>query len=281
MTRIAWVTDSSVFPSETLKNNPDVHIVPLSIHFDQETYADEVTITKSEVYSRLASDKEKAKTSQPAAGEFAKLYEELNESYDAIIAVHLSNELSGTMASSKSGAEIAEVNVHLIDSHSLSAGITQLIEEGIEMQAQGTPAEEIAEALRQRVKDFENYILIGSLDQLYRGGRLSSAQFYLGNLLKIKPIIHIAPNGKLNEGEKVRSLKKAKQALLDKVQASHQKHAIKKIYLMHGNIEDEADEFAESLRAVAPGTEIIVGDISTVLAVHAGQGTLATLWYNN
>ncbi|MFC4354047.1 DegV family protein [Chryseomicrobium palamuruense] len=281
MTKIAWVTDSSVFPSETLKNNPDVHIVPLSIHFDQETYADEVTITKTEVYERLAKDKEKAKTSQPAAGEFAKLYETLNETYDEIIAVHLSNELSGTFASSKSGAEIAEINVHLVDSHSLSAGITHLIEEGIEMQTAGKSAEEIAVALRQRVKDFENYILIGALDQLYRGGRLSSAQFYLGNLLKIKPIIHIAPNGKLNEGEKVRSLKKAKQALLDKVQASHQKNTIKKIYLMHGNCEDEANEFAESLRSVAPGTEIVVGDISTVLAVHAGQGTLATLWYNN
>lgn len=281
MTKIAWVTDSSVYPSETLKSNPDVYIVPLSIHFDQETFKDEVTITKSEVYSRLANDKEKAKTSQPAAGEFAKLYETLGETYDEIIAVHLSNELSGTIASSKSGAEIAEVNVHLVDSHSVSAGITQLIEEGIDMQAQGKPAEEIAEALRQRVKDFENYILIGALDQLYRGGRLSSAQFYLGSLLKIKPIIHIAPNGKLNEGEKVRSLKKAKQTLLDKVQASHQKHSIKKLYLMHGNCEAEANEFADSLRSVAPGTEVIVGDISTVLAVHAGEGTLAALWYND
>lgn len=281
MTKIAWVTDSSVFDSETLKNHPDVHIVPLSIHFDQETFLDDVTITKSEVYDRLAKDKEKAKTSQPAAGEFAKLYEELKEKYDEIIAVHLSNELSGTIASSKSGAEIAEVNVHLVDSHSLSAGITELIEEGLRLQEKGHSAEEIAEALRARVKEFENYILIGSLDQLYRGGRLSSAQFYLGNLLKIKPIIHIAPNGKLNEGEKVRSMKKAKQAILDKVASSYQKNSISKIYLMHGNCKEEAEEFAVSLREIAPKSEIVVGDVSTVLAVHAGQGTLATLWYNN
>jgi len=281
MTKIAWVTDSSVYPSEKLKQHPDVHIVPLAIHFDNETYLDEVSITKSEVYDRLANDKEKAKTSQPPAGEFAKLYEELKESYDAIIAVHLSNELSGTIASSKSGAEIAEVDIHLVDSHSLSAGITDLIEFGLELQSQGQPPEEIAETLRNRVKDFENYILIGSLDQLYRGGRLSSAQFYLGNLLKIKPIIHIAPNGKLNEGEKVRSMKKAKQALLDKVAASYKKQPIRKIYLMHGNCEDEASDFASSLQEVAPDSEIIIGDISTVLAVHAGQGTLATLWYNN
>ncbi|WP_342527955.1 DegV family protein [Chryseomicrobium sp. FSL W7-1435] len=281
MTKIAWVTDSSVFPSEKLRNHPDVHIVPLTIHFDNEIFQDGVTISKSEVYDRLAKDKEKAKTSQPPAGEFAKLYEELKESYDEIIAVHLSNELSGTFASSKSGAEIAEVDVHLVDSHSLSAGITGLLEHGIGLQEQGHTAEEIADALRARVKDFENYILIGSLDQLYRGGRLSSAQFYLGNLLKIKPIIHIAPNGKLNEGEKVRSMKKAKQALLDKVAASSEKHTIKKIYLMHGNCAEEANEFAASLRTVAPNSEIIVDDISTVLAVHAGQGTLATLWYND
>lgn len=281
MTKIAWVTDSSVFPSERVKNHPDVHIVPLAIHFDNETYLDEVTITKSEVYCRLASDKEKAKTSQPPAGEFAKLYEALNEKYDAIISVHLANELSGTIASSRSGAEIAEVDIHLVDSHSLSAGITELLEHGLDLQEQGHSAEEIADALRTRVKDFENYILIGSLDQLYRGGRLSSAQFYLGSLLKIKPIIHIAPNGKLNEGEKVRSMKKAKQSLLDKVGAAYAKQPIKRIYLMHGNSEAEAREFEASLKEVAPTSEIIVGDISTVLAVHAGQGTLATLWYNN
>lgn len=76
-------------------------------------------------------------------------------------------------------------------------------------------------------------------------------------------------------------MKKAKQSLLDKVGAAYAKQPIKRIYLMHGNSEAEAREFEASLKEVAPTSEIIVGDISTVLAVHAGQGTLATLWYNN
>ena len=101
------------------------------------------------------------------------------------------------------------MQLECVDSLSLSAGITGLVEKGLLCKTQGLSVAEIASTLRSEATKFRNYILIGNLTQLYKGGRLSSAQFYLGSLLKIKPIIQITNKGELQELDKVRSQKKA------------------------------------------------------------------------
>ena len=89
--------------------------------------------------------------------------------------------MSGTLASSKGGAEIAGFPVTFIDSLSLSYGITGLIQRGMEMYENGSTVPEIKEELEKMVGQCKNFILIGKLDQLYKGGRMSAAQFYLGS----------------------------------------------------------------------------------------------------
>ena len=276
---IAWVVDSTAFISDTLAAHPDVHVVPLTIHFGQEQYADGIELTSDQLYDRIRNAEEFPKTSQPAAGEFAKLYEKISENYDAILAIHVSAKLSGTLSSSKTGAEIAEVRMECVDSLSLSTGITKLVEHGIELQERGLNLEEIASQLRDKVKDFRNYILIGNLNQLYKGGRMSGVQFFLGSLLQVKPIIQITEQGELKAFEKVRSQKKALNYLVDKVVDAYEKDGVRSIDLMQGNVPNQAEELKNLIQAKAPEMEVRIGEISSVLAVHAGEGTLATLWY--
>ena len=126
---------------------------------------------------------------------------------------------------------------------------------------------------------FRNYILIGNLTQLYKGGRLSSAQFYLGSLLKIKPIIQINKKGELQELDKVRSQKKAVQYLIDKVVESVEQEDAKLVYIMHANALTQAESLRDAILLQSPSIKIEIGEISTVLAVHAGEDTLAVLWY--
>lgn len=276
---IAWVVDSTAFISDTLAAHPDVHVVPLTIHFGQEQYADGIELTSDQLYDRIRNAEEFPKTSQPAAGEFAKLYEKISENYEAILAVHVTAKLSGTLSSSKSGAEIAEVKMECVDSLSLSTGITKLVERGLVMQEQGMNLEEIAAQLRNEVKNFRNYILIGNLNQLYKGGRMSSVQFYLGSLLQVKPIIQITAEGELKALDKVRSQKKALAYLVDKAVDAFTNDGVRSIDLMQGNIPDQAEELKNLIQAKVPDLEVRIGEISSVLAVHAGEGTLAILWY--
>ncbi|MFJ7969994.1 DegV family protein [Psychrobacillus sp. NPDC096389] len=277
--KIAWVVDSTAYVNSLLKNHPDVYEIPLNIHFGQQQFIDGVDLTSAQLYERIQNGTEPVKTSQPSAGEFAEIYTKLSKEYESIVAIHVSNSLSGTISSSLSGAEIAEVQMECVDSLSLSAGITGLVEKGLQMQAQGLPFKDIASLLRIEATKFRNYILIGNLTQLYKGGRLSSAQFYLGSLLKIKPIIQINNKGALQELDKVRSEKKAMQYLIDKVVESVAQEGAKLVYIMHANALNKAESLREAILLQAPEIEIEVGEISTVLAVHAGEDTLAVLWY--
>lgn len=277
---IAWIADSTAYIPDRLKNHPDFYAVPLNIHFGEKQYVDGVDLTADELYSNIKTMKDFPKSSQPSAGKFAELYNTLSEQYEEAIAVHVSNKMSGTLASSKGGAELADFPVTFIDSLSLSYGLTGLIDRGIEMHDNGATITEIKETLHAMAGKCKNFILIGNLDQLYKGGRMSAAQFYLGSLLKIKPIIQISKEGELNPIDKVRSERKALQYLVNKVAEAHDA-GIKKIYLLQGNIPEQAAHLKSLIDEQVPGMEVEVGEISTVLAVHAGEGTLAVIWYEN
>ena len=276
---IAWIVDSTAYVSEELKQHPDFFSVPLNIHFGEKQFVDGVDLNPEQLYAKIKDAEEFPKSSQPSAGEFSEHFKVIAEQYEQAIAVHVSSKLSGTLASSTAGAELAGFPVTFIDSLALSYGITGLIEKGMDMYDSGASVPEIKAELEKMAGTLQNFILIGQLDQLYKGGRMSGVQFFLGSLLKIKPIVQISKEGELVAIDKVRSEKKALQYLVDKIAASH--HAGRKsIHLMHGNVLDQAIYLKNLITEQVPGLDVKIGDISTVLAVHAGEGTLAVLWFD-
>lgn len=276
---IAWIMDTTGYVTEEFKAHPDVYIVPLNIHFGPEEFIDDgIDLSNDELYARMKSSKDFPKTSQPSAGKFAELYDKLKEEYECAIAVHASAKLSGTIASSMTGAEMTDFKVYAVDSLALSYGLSGLLERGLALQEQGLSAEEIAKRLEQETGDFRNYILIGNLSQLYKGGRMSGAQYYIGSVLKIKPIVQITGKGELEPIDKVRSHKKAFSYLVDHAKKDHEQYGIRHFQIMHGHIPDQAEELKQALLQFAPDAQVLIGNLSSSLAVHAGEGTLALMW---
>jgi DegV family protein with EDD domain len=278
--KIAWITDSTAFITKELADHPDVYIVPLTITFGDESFEDGVELQTNGLYERIRSYKEIPKTSQPAAGRFAELFENLKETYESAIAIHISGKLSGTINSCLTGAELAGFDVKAVDSRSMSYAITTLIYKGMEMEKNGHSSQEISEKLRVEAEKSENYILLGSLDQFYKGGRMSGTAYLLGSLLHIKPIIQINSSGEFALFDKVRSEKKAIKRMLELFGEAYQKHSISQVQILHGNIQDKAEKLAEEFRVLFPSLDIFIGEISSTIAVHSGEGTLATMWHN-
>ncbi len=276
---LAWIVDSTAYITDTLKEHSDFFVIPLNIHFNEKQFIDGVDLTATQLYSKIKNAESFPKTSQPSAGEFAERYKTIAENYEQAIAIHVSSKLSGTLSTSANGAKIAGLPTTYIDSLSLSYGITGLIEKGMDMYDNGASVPEIKMQLDQMAGTMHNYILIGNLDQLYKGGRMGGIQFFLGSLLKIKPIVQISTEGELIAIEKVRSEKKALQYLIDKAKAGYD-IGCRKFHIMHGNIVEQASYLKNVLLNELPGTEIVIGDISSTLAVHAGEGTLAVLWFD-
>jgi DegV family protein with EDD domain len=279
MNKIAFVTDSTAFLTEELRAHPDVYVAPIVIISEDNEYEDGKDLTSEALYEIIRTEKEVPKTSQPNVGTFVEIYEKLKEDYEQVIAIHVSSKLSGTISSSKTAMEQVGLNVEMIDSHSLSFAITSLLEKGLELAEQGLDAKQIANMLREKSKRHKNLILLDTLEQLFKGGRMSGASFVIGNLLKIKPVLSIGDNGELGLVERIRSEKKATRKIIELVIASCEEHSVKKIAIANANAPEKANELKELILEEIPHLQVVIGEISSSLAVHAGEGAIAVFWY--
>ncbi|MFC4736619.1 DegV family protein [Bacillus daqingensis] len=278
--RIAWVTDSTAYITEEMAAHPDVYVLPLSITFQENTYDDGVQLTTDQLYEKIRTNKEVPKTSQPSPGRFAELYESLKGKYDAAVAIHISSELSGTYSSSVQGRDLADFPVEVVDSLSMSYAITTLMEKGMHLAEEGVEPSFIGEKLQALASHSESYILLGSLEQFYKGGRMSGASYLLGNILKIKPILRITNEGKFDLFQKVRSEKKAVRRMMELLEQARDRAKIRQVQIMHGNVLPKAEELRKNIINAFPDLKVTVGEISSSIAVHAGEGTLALIWNN-
>lgn len=279
MEKIAWVTDSTAYLDEMLKNHPDVYSIPMVVYFAEEEYLDGVTLSLEDFYTKLEASNTPPKTSQPSVGAFVELYNKLAESYDRIISVHLSSHLSGTVSSSTQAGELVEIPVHTVDSKVISFPLSAMVKKGIEAQEAGKSHQEILDYLHDLATKCDIYVLIGSLEQLHRSGRMSGVQKLLGSLLQIKPIIRIE-EGKLDVAEKVRTQKKALSKIVDFLEEAHAQANIKELFVLHGTNVEEADELVAKLKEKYPTIPINPFPLSTAIAVHAGVNTIGISWYN-
>ncbi|CAG9608204.1 DegV family protein [Pseudoneobacillus rhizosphaerae] len=280
MKKIAWVTDSTAFIDEELHSHPDVYVIPLTIVLDGQEYLDGIDLTPHELYLRLKTLTNPPKTSQPAVGEFVTLYEDLAKKYDMIVSVLLSSKLSGTVSSSQQAAQLVDIPVVTIDSKILTYPLSALVKMGLrELQADGD-VESVIKYLEAQTDKTETYVLIGSLEQLHRSGRMNGVQFFLGSMLNVKPIICIK-DGKLETKEKTRSEKKAKEKITELLRSSNAKSPIKEAYILYGLNPEEALRWKKDLEQSFPEIDFLTCPLCATIGVHAGENTLGISWYNN
>jgi DegV family protein with EDD domain len=274
---IAWVTDSTAtLPEEFIKNN-HVYVVPLSILFGEESYLEGVDITAEDFYQKLSASKVLPKTSQPAIGDFVELYKDLKTKYKYAIAIHASSALTGTYQASVAASSIAEFDVEVIDSKIGSYPLGKMVSTGIELQKQGKTYEEIIDHLRTLPDKGRMVMSPGSLEQLQKGGRLSTTQAFIGGLLKMKLIVQF-DDGKVVLAEKIRTDRKVKERLYQIFEGAS--HLIEEASIIHANIRETADEWREEMQAKYPHIKFTTTMFSPVPGTHTGQGTIGFAWIN-
>ncbi|MHA0856102.1 DegV family protein [Paenibacillus sp. CMAA1364] len=274
MKRIAWVTDSTCTIDPQFAKENHIYIVPLLLVIGNESYKETIDITDEEVYEKLSSGAT-AGSSQPPIGEFIELYESLKNTYDEIIAIHCSSKLSGTFDTSMQGAEIAETTVIGIDSKVGAFPLREMIMKGLELQQQGHAATEIKNHIDNMIEQTEFFLIPSSLQQLHRSGRVSGTQLVISNLLKIHLIIRF-DQGKIFVQEKIRTLKKAKQRLLDYMMLDADR--MQSICIMHANNIELAIEIKDEITLLAPHLNIEIMTFIPVVGIIAGEGTIGLCW---
>ncbi|WP_174732909.1 DegV family protein [Mesobacillus harenae] len=278
MKKIAWVTDSTAFLDEELRSHPDVYQIPMTIVMDEKEYLDGIDLSAHDLFEKLKTLSSPPKTSQPPVGVFKEQYEKLEKDYDAVMSLHVSAKLSGTVDSSRQAGHLVDIPVYTVDSKTLSFMLTALLKKGMSLAAKGTDPEEIVDKLNILTNTIETFVQIGSLEQLHRSGRMSGVQFLLGSVLNIKPVITLK-NGELSIKEKVRSDRKAKERIFDYLRKSHEQFKIKQVFLLYGLHHHAADDWKQELEQLFPDISFDSYPLGAVIGVHAGENTLGIGWF--
>ena len=276
--KTAIVTDSTVYLPIEIRERYNIHIVPLSVHFNDETFEEEVTLTVEQFYEKVHTSKHYPKTAQPSIGKFVELYERLAKDYDEIVAIHISSGISGTYSSALQAAQMVDdVKVYGFDSGVASGPLASYVVEAAKLAVNGASATQILARLEDLQPTLEAYFIVDDLIHLQRGGRLSMTSALIGSLLQIKPLLHMKDK-KIAVFEKVRTHNKALHRVEEILHQAVEKHGELQAVVMHANCEQQGRAWMEKLQSTYPTVDFTLAYFGPVLATHLGEGSLALSW---
>ena len=279
MSKIAIVTDSTAYLPKEIIEKYNIHVVPLSVNFKNKTLKEGFDISTKDFYEKMAGMEELPTTSQPAIGEFLVLYEELAKNHDEAIAIHMSSGISGTLNTSRTAGNMVDnIEVEVIDSKIACYGLGFMVIEAAKLAEEGRSVVEIRERIEYLVENMRGYFIVDDLSYLHKGGRLNAAEYLIGSMLKIKPIIYF--NDKvLDPFEKVRTKKKAIDRILQLLDQDAREGTPIQLSVVQANVEEEAKELLELIKKEYPNVEGTISDFGPVIGAHTGPGTLGMVWY--
>ncbi len=268
------VTDStSDLPAEVAAEL-GISVVPLHIHFGEETYKDGVTITHDEFYRRLTTDSTLPKTSAPSAGAFIEVYDGLARETDEILSIHISSKLSATHSSAllgRDGVTSTDCTIAIIDSYSASIGLGLLAVRAAQMAQQGAPLDAIVQDIEASIPRTQYFGVVDTLEYLHKGGRIGMATAFLGSLLNVKPILGLR-DGLAHPIERVRgSRQKAFDRLCEMVGTYG---TISSLAIAHTTAEEEMNLLATRMSQFFPTDQILKARCGATLGTYLGPNTL-------
>ena len=220
MSQVFIVTDSTADIPDELVAKYQIHVVPLRVVFDQETYLDGIELSPATFYEKLGNAKVLPSTSQPSPVEFMNVYSQILNDHPGsqIVSIHLSSGMSGTYQSALLGKSMLEdeqtAEITVIDSKSASYGYGLLVVHAAQLAQAGKNAQEIEAAVLRLHQQRKLYFLVDTLEYLQKGGRIGKASAVLGTLLNIKPVLSIDDEGIIYAVEKIRGQKKAMERII-------------------------------------------------------------------
>jgi DegV family protein with EDD domain len=276
----AIVLDSTSDFQDAPERFPNMRVVPLYVHFGDETFRDFVDLDPHAFYEKLRAAPSLPTTSQPTPQDFLDAYQQLaDEGYERIWSLHLSAKLSGTCQSaSLAAAELGGDRVRVVDSETASLAVGML---SLAMQRRlrrGTTDEEL-ERLLERFKAANGVVFtVGTLEYLQKGGRIGRAQALAGALLNVKPILSV-DDGVVVPVARVRGRQKALEEFAKAFTAATADAAGLRVAIAHADAPEWIDVLTDLAAKARPQAELeLVSNLGAVVGTHAGPGAVGFFW---
>lgn len=283
---IALVTDSTCDLSKELIDFYQINMIPININFGDNHYLDKITMQPNQFYNLLESSDDFPKTSQINEQSFTNIYSHLASHYDAIISIHLTSQFSGTyLSSQKSAKRISkEFNkpIFTFDSKNLSGALGLLVLKTAQSIEAGNSFESIINSLEAWRKNAKIFVSVKDLKYMIKGGRVSKPKGFIANALGLNPVISIDDDGKSLLFGNTFSQNSSLNKVFKHVEKLSQSKSIWNYIILHAHNFDGAKEAEHKMFNISGKEAISIVDISPVIGMHAGKGSIAiSLLFNN
>lgn len=278
MTNVKIVTDSTVDIDQSIIEELNIEIVPLSITIDGESYIDRFGIKPDEFMDKMKHSTELPKSSQPAVGTFVDVYNRLGEDGSKILSIHMTGGMSGTVGSAESAAGISDSDVTVVDSRFISFALSFQVVAAAKMAKEGKDLQEILNKLDEVRSNSDLFIMVDTLDNLVKGGRIGRGKALIGSLLNIKPIASLA-DGVYTPVTKVRSQSQVIKFFTKQFKEDIAGKVVKGVGIAHAGSLKQAQALKEALYEASGFEAIQIAYTTPVISTHTGPGALALMYY--
>lgn len=274
-TDIALVTDSSCDLPQAVIDDFQIHVVPFHLSFGDTLFLDKVTILPDQFYSLLETHKEHPKSAQPPLGSVQSLFSFLATHYESILAVHISDGLSGAFRVSKEAAHVVrDKKIDVLNSKHLSASQGLIVMRVAEALREGKKHEEVVKATEEWIEKTKILVDVQTLKYMVRGGRVSPLKGFVAKILNLKPIVSLDSEGKATASGKSFSRKSNMKKIVDKIRKMSEEQRIWNYSIVHAKNPERAEMYAQKLKQEIDRDPLYVMDISPVIGVHNGIGAV-------
>jgi len=275
MKKVAIITDSTAYLPQEFIDDLGIYVVPLTLHWDEESYRDGIDIKAEEFYQRLSTSNTIPTTSQTPVNVFDQLFKNLLDQDYAVFATLISSGISGTVESAlQAKSNFPGAPLEVLDSQFVSMALGFLVLTVARAAKEGADLAACVELAKETYPKIGVYFTVETLKYLNKGGRINTAKRLLGSALDLKPIMEIR-DGKIELVESVRSRKKSLQRMLELVEKDIAGKEPVRISTFHATAEADCELLmTEAVNRFNP-VETITTFVSPVIGSHTGPGTVS------
>jgi DegV family protein with EDD domain len=276
MSQVAVVTDTTHYAPRSLLQAHDIREVSLYVNLGDHHERESAMPDFDAFYERLRRLDALPTTSQPSIGDFLEVYEPLAAEGRDIISVHISGGISGTPETARqAAAEIASKypgrRVEVVDTGTACGGIGLCALVAAAAASTGAGLDAVTARTNEAADAIRMWFAVDTLEFLKRGGRIGSAQAWLGGALKIKPILTI--DREITPVERVRTAGRAFERMVDYLKMRKEDGADGWV-VQHIQAPDEAARLVERGREIYGTEPVFVSEIGPVIGTHVGPGLI-------
>lgn len=273
--KIAILTDSTCDLPGELAHESGIAIIPQKIVWDGQVYKDGVDLMPDDFYIRLVEEANLPTSAPASPEEYAAAFEaaRAEQASDQVVALLISSKLSTSFLNAQDGARLVDFPVFVQDTQTVSMGLGFTVLAGAEARDAGANVEQILEVARQTRRNTTMFFTVGTLEYLYRGGRIGGARHLIGKALSIKPILTVS-DGQVAPVENIISRNRAVQRILELMAAEMPPGTPVRAAVISSEASEEALELLTPIRERWSPQQIVESTICPALGVNAGPGTL-------